>query len=1101
MSSPSLDHSDELGHLETILEEFRARLSDDNPPTIAEFQRRYPDHSRELPALLTAIAHLEVESDSTANPRQDLERSPHSQSPHSQSPQSNGRLGPYELRRVIARGGMGVVYEAYHAQLDRVVALKVLPYHLDCEKSRERFQREVKSAARLEHPHIVPVYASGEADGLRYYAMQYIEGRSLDRAIADARANERDGLGSDFAPVPLIAQAARALDFAHENGVLHRDIKPSNLIVDHENKVYLADFGLSKSLDWEDLTGTDDVVGTLRYLAPERFSGAGDARSDVYALGLVLYEALTLEPAIRSRDRAAVVKEITGDLPIPPRRWDPTIPRDLETIVLTAIHPTPSARYSSAAALAEDLEAFVDHRPIRARRPGPVRRLALAARRNRRLTVTIAIAFTLLIAGSIAYVVNVNRWIERTRSLALARSASEAIPRDAMLGLLLAREAVEARRDPTTLSTLVRALAAVHEYGCLQGHETEVRWCRNVGNFLVSRSLNSIRVWSRDGSLIRAFESESVIRVARVSATTGAIVYTTDAGLAYHPGHWETDGAQSPSTEISLESYATTMEFEPSGSILFAVWNGSVFRWNPPDPPVEWMVREHPVSALAVSSDGQKIIIETWTNEFLCVDPVGELLWLHPEPLLIYHRMWSPDGEHLLVASGKRALIIGNDGAIRAELLGHRDTIATLAISPDSRQFLTGSADQTARLWSQDGSELQRFAGHGSSIEGVAFHPDGQRILTASSDQTAKLWTLDSQELVHFTGHDDSLIDGGFTTDGKSVITTSADKTVRLWRIQPEDFTIFRGHESGLYTAEFSPDGDRLLTASRDRTVRIWNRNGNEIVALPHPSYVCAATYSPDGASVLVTTVLNTAHHYLPDGQEQEVFESPSNRVLCAWKNEGRRRYLVRTVDAAGLVLSATGGVQFRIPAHSPFVWSAFYDPSNDAILTTSGDGFAYVWDARTGERRATLRGHDGLVRSIAASRLGDRIVTAGDDGTARVWTRTGEPIAVLRGHEGPVLMASFSPDGSRIVTASRDGTARIWTIGGELVLILSGHRGVLWSAQFSPDGRQVVTASFDLTARTWLVDESDLLAAAAARATRELTPSERQEYGDLLRP
>jgi tetratricopeptide (TPR) repeat protein len=363
------------------------------------------------------------------------------------------QLGDYVVLHEIARGGMGIVYEAVQQSLGRHVALKVLPSVTGHDLHRlERFQREARAAARLHHTNIVPVFGVGEQGGVHYFAMQFIHGQSLDNVLAGVRrlrdcktpdgANTTDltteiagklWAGPPDAPPPASARApgstssistqsatayyrnvaqvavqvADALDYAHQQGVLHRDIKPSNLILDTKSTVWVTDFGLAKEGGTEDLTRVGDIVGTLRYLAPERFRGHTDVRSDVYSLGLTLYEMVTLRPAFSALERASLVDAILHEEPLPPRKLDAHVPRDLETIILKAIAKLPGKRYSSGAEIAEDLRRFLADRPVRARRASPVERMWRLCRRNPLVSALTALAAVLLLvaAGSIAWMV------------------------------------------------------------------------------------------------------------------------------------------------------------------------------------------------------------------------------------------------------------------------------------------------------------------------------------------------------------------------------------------------------------------------------------------------------------------------------------------------------------------------------------------------------------------------------------------------------------------------------------------------------------------------------------------------------------------------
>ncbi len=323
-----------------------------------------------------------------------------------------GTLGDFRILREIGRGGMGVVYETEQVSLRRRVALKVLPFAATMDpRHLQRFLNEARAAASLHHEHIVPVYAVGCERGVHYYAMQFIEGRSVAELIAthDSASRKREPSQAGAEPdtrtdaaaatevMPRDAayfrrvaewgiQAADALEHAHSRGIVHRDVKPANLIVDHWGKLWVTDFGLARTAADAGLTMTGDLLGTLRYMSPEQAlarHGLVDHRTDVYSLGATLYELLTGRPAIEGQDRQDIFKRIADEEPRSLRALERQVPVDLETVVLKALAKEPVERYATARELAEDLRRFLDNRPIQARRPRVLKRLAQYGRRHR----------------------------------------------------------------------------------------------------------------------------------------------------------------------------------------------------------------------------------------------------------------------------------------------------------------------------------------------------------------------------------------------------------------------------------------------------------------------------------------------------------------------------------------------------------------------------------------------------------------------------------------------------------------------------------------------------------------------------------------------
>jgi serine/threonine protein kinase/Tfp pilus assembly protein PilF len=476
-----------------LADEFAERYRRGERPPLSEYTDKYPelaDEIRELFPALVAIEQFGGGADEATGPR--------SARAETTKPIPE-RLGDYRIVREVARGGMGIVYEAVQESLGRHVALKVLPEHrLSDPNQLERFRREARAAAMLHHTNIVPVYGVGECAGVHHYAMQYIQGQSLDDVLRQVKrlrglkpaepaascvpghdpglatsvaielmsgrfagqigspleaesgtaphppppgkhpptTADGEGPGPSSSASSIVGQsgslyyrsvariglqAAEAIAYAHQHRVLHRDIKPSNLLLDLQGTVWVTDFGLAKAEGTDALTQTGDIVGTLRYMAPERFRGEADARSDVYALGLTLYEMLALEPAFAAEERARLIDKILHAEPLNPRQADPRIPRDLETIVLKAMAREPSDRYGTALELADDLRRFLEGKPITARRPSVIDLASKWAQRNRPVVATGVVG----ILAAVAILAGSAGWILRDRAARQAMTELE----------------------------------------------------------------------------------------------------------------------------------------------------------------------------------------------------------------------------------------------------------------------------------------------------------------------------------------------------------------------------------------------------------------------------------------------------------------------------------------------------------------------------------------------------------------------------------------------------------------------------------------------------------------------------------------------------
>jgi serine/threonine protein kinase/Flp pilus assembly protein TadD len=446
--APTVAGNDEDAELAQVLDAYLADLEVGRPADPDQVVAEHPAIAERLRACLIGLHQIEHGNPLLGPPKDTGQPRPR-----------NARLGDYRLIREVGRGGMGVVYEAEQLSLGRRVALKVLPFAAALDpKQLQRFKTEAQAAAHLHHTNIVPVFDVGSERGVHFYSMQFIEGQTLAALIhqlrlsagkeetaprplageptgpADApqqtvptpNATPRAGMDALTLPVAqgpafyrslarLGVQAAEALEHAHQVGVIHRDVKPANLMVDAGGRLWVADFGLARCLGAAGLTLTGDVICTLRYASPEQLQGrpgAVDHRTDVYSLGVTLYELLTLEHPFDGQDRQELLRRIASEEPVPPRRRNRAVPAELEVVVLKAMEKDPADRYGTAQELAGDLQHFLDDKPINARRPTLLQRLRRWGRRHQPL-VWSAVVFGLLTLGVVAASLG---WVVRDRA-------------------------------------------------------------------------------------------------------------------------------------------------------------------------------------------------------------------------------------------------------------------------------------------------------------------------------------------------------------------------------------------------------------------------------------------------------------------------------------------------------------------------------------------------------------------------------------------------------------------------------------------------------------------------------------------------------------
>jgi serine/threonine protein kinase len=381
-------------------------------------------------------------------------------------------LGDYRILKEIGRGGMGVVYCAEQLSLGRTVAIKVFPFAglLD-QRQLARFKNEARAAAMLSHPGIVDVHGVGNERSIHFYAMEFIDGDDLakvirevhhqSKGIEDLSKDNQEAVSADAETLPVAelttqrngsrgefyrsvarlgVQAARALHFAHEEGIVHRDIKPANLLLGNDGKLRITDFGLAQIQCQNDLTLTGDMLGTLRYMSPEQVNGGPivDHRTDIYSLGLTLYELTAGQPAFPGESRERLVKSITGEDPCSLSKLAPHIPLDLRTIIEKASSKEIVDRYKDSKELADDLDRFLTSRTITARPTTSLAKVSRFARRNPAISVLLAsttLLFAIVAAGASAVAWNFFREAELQSALVHERDL-RVYARDLKIGIL-----------------------------------------------------------------------------------------------------------------------------------------------------------------------------------------------------------------------------------------------------------------------------------------------------------------------------------------------------------------------------------------------------------------------------------------------------------------------------------------------------------------------------------------------------------------------------------------------------------------------------------------------------------------------------------------
>jgi WD40 repeat protein/serine/threonine protein kinase len=1192
MSSPSSAPDP----LNAVAEEFVARYRRGERPALTEYSDRHPELAEQIRALFPALVLMEQEG-SVASPATgpDLRRATDG------SPVPR-QLGEYRILREVGRGGMGVVYEAVQESLGRHVALKVLPgYGLASPTHLERFRREAKAAAKLHHTNIVPVFGVGEDHGVSYYAMQFIQGQGLDVVLHEVQRlrgrPEVPGLSSAVAvsvaqglltgrftaaaagpeqPPPVAGnppaagrsdagvagsrseltsqpgmayarsvarvgvQVAEALAYAHGQGILHRDIKPSNLLLDTQGIVWITDFGLAKAEGSDELTHPGDLVGTLRYMAPERFQGHSDARGDVYSLGVTLYELLTLQPAFADSNRARLIERVTHEEPPRPRQLDRRFPRDLETIVLKAMDKDPRRRYATAAALAEDLRRFLADRPVQARRTAQWERAWRWCRRNPVVASLLAAVLLLFLAGFAG--VTWNYWQAEAARQELETKRQELDANLYRHRIALAyQELTAGHPHPGHAEELLEACP--QELRGWEWHYLKRLWrsepvvLREPGN----TGVQSV-AFSPDGAQVAAACGDGTVKVrdlmtGQVVTLRGHDKFVFSVAFSPTDGHrlasasadgtvrvwdWTTQNKvlELPGHEGSVVGVAYGVTFSPDGQWLAAGSDrGTVKVWDATTGQIHHALAGHELKASCVtfSPDGRLLASGSWLGTVRIWDaPTGRCLFTlggHTHP--VGGVAFSPDGRHLAAGYFDRLIEVWDTttGERLRTLPGHTGLVLGLAFSPNGRRLASASEDRTVRLWDvPTGQEVLRLRGHTDVCQCLAFSPDGRRLASASEDQTIRFWDAtplqdnEGQELLTFREHTHEVWAVAISPEGTQVASAGLDPTVRVWSVTTGQVTrTFADIPGVVFSLAFSPDGRHLAAAGIDGggpppfVLKVWEaQTGRPMLTLREPREIYTLGYSPDGRWLALGLVdgtvklrdARTGDELGPVGKHDRQLAMvggltfrPDGRRL-AWASQDGR---VSVWDVTPAQQFLRGGRAW-LPVLG--LWLQAGGSAPVPLVALGQLGLASGLETRLLQPVLTLRSSDAGFRSVAFSPDGQRLLTGSPEGKLTLWqAETGREIHSIPGRPSEdYVPVAFDPLGRWVASAGGDCTVRVWdATTRERLHTFRGHQGAIRPLAVSRDGRFLVTGSTDKTVKVW-----DLTA-----LEKRLAPaSDRKEFG-----
>ncbi len=1007
------------------------------------------------------------------------------------------RLGDYDVLGEIRRGGMGVVLRARHRTLGRVVAVKILVSGaLSRPEDRERFRREAETVARLDHAGIVPIYDVGEESGVPWFAMKLIEGQDLSVNPGRWRAPR--------VAARVIADIARAVDHAHKYGVLHRDLKPANVMIDAEGAPHVTDFGLAKHVHSDDggLTRTGAVVGTIKYLAPElavHGSGAATVQTDVYALGMILYELLTGRVAFEGATPLDTMRQLVDEEPASPRSSGRGLAIDIETVCLKCLEKSPEKRYATAAELADDLERFVDGVPVRARRHGAIPRAMRWVRRRPTAAALLTLSALLIVGTVVASILYARREHEHRTEIEARDRFNRRYAYATHLELAYA-----SWRD----SRPVDALAHLESQRPGQG-QTDLRdfpWYHLWGLLHRDDASRRVRGAPKRGGLARS-DSDKVL----LSYTTRRLVCRTPAG----PTIWDIGDREARQIGHVPVSSGYAMDIDPAGELLAVAADGSgeirLVRLDSGQPVrrfgAEPSASDARFGSARFSSDGSRLAMGHLDGRFVTWDVAAgkqtdsaRLV----DDLAVTRIAWSQGGS-LLALVGKHLTRHANtlqvwDTASRAFAFSTPISAvhgrSPLVFSPDdsSLVYATGIGDtfpsRLVVLEPTSGKEIRSFERRIFRITAAAFCADGRQFISARHDGELIVRETDGwTPLTHVQRHPARLLAIDVVDDGFA--TACADGEVRFWRhdevLRPRRTEI---HADTIWHVASDDDRGTLVTADAAFVVRfsrvLDDGHIEERTARSFRDEYRCGSLSPDGRVVAggsdrgldvlrgagsreALKLLWRSNEFRPRevefSEDSTLLAAVDERSLAVLRlQDSADRFAVRVERRFDLEeLSVTQALHMR------------FSPDRRLLFLRGGiGGSLYLFDLERPRLcgRTSVGGH-GFLSAFTVSPDSKRLIAAYKDGSIRIWSieRDGDAIELRKRltfkHGTQAVWAlCFSPGGETFVTGSDDGTIAFWDlVDGSAGLIglrravLDGHRGAVKCLSFAADGEALFSA------------------------------------------
>lgn len=1006
------------------------------------------------------------------------------------------RWNHYEISEQIGKGGSGIVYKAYDTTLDRIVAIKVMkPKEEIQERQIHRFYKEARASASLKHPNIVNIFEVNISARCPYLVMEYVHGKNLASLLREKSFAFRE-------IAVIIKKVAYALDCAHKNGIIHRDIKPGNIMMEGNLEPKITDFGIATSIE-SNLSQTGEVVGTPAYMSPEQIRGKGvDVRSDVYSLGATLYEMICRITPFQGEDMRYLFYQVLEEDPVSPRKINRSTPCELEAICLKCLEKDPKKRYEGALGVAQDMENFLQNRPVLAKSPTWLTHTIKFVYRNRALVSLFSFFIILFLSGIFLYIWEINQ--ERVNTQ-MAKERAEGNEKKAILAKeeavrerqrALENEAKEKKAKKEAENRLGRAYLAEALYLREQRRwfESKLAACVAIGFEGFGENLEEYPMllekgtsWERTKILLNDGRKDRLLWQSPIFEHHEKEI----SSIAYHPSGkyfasadadgkikiWDTRKGSLLYT-LDKGQDVKSIAYDPSGKRMACVLqDNSIQIWDVENG--KWIyslqyessenssniesLSYHPIQNLFALAHGNKIeihdsinykiikTIENTSEKILCV-------------------AYSPDGKNL--AS------LGSDNIIAIFETNQYESIYSSDELPQSLRYIAYSSDSNriAGINAYEKIEFWKFLNGDlipcdfdidiRGVNRIAYSPDGKILACACFDKTIAFWDFKNKRMFFSPEKPSPFI--ALHPDGQKLAFVIEENSIHVWdMLEEKEDLLISGISGQVSCLTYSPQGERLAFVIDNKNIFVWDILQNKAIhnIACDTNKITSIAFHPGGKEIAFADGKNRVGIWITDSNKITSFHLDSNdkAYIAAYNPHGNTLAIANNGNRIQLWDIQSKKVFQTIFTNSEIVNAIAYSPHGETLAFINDGNKIQIWDLEDKKYISTLSCANKGMQSIAFTPDGKALICGADRLPIQFWDISDRLIMSFSAHSGVVNSISYHPQGKKLASAGEDGMIKIWDIGNcNPIASIQAYKKRTQSVSYSADGKILVSLGED---------------------------------------